>query len=123
VALALISAVGWALSPLALGHTALAVLLCSLAVAGTMGSLPVFWNLPTAMFQGAALAAAIALVSALGNLPGFFSPYVVAILKQSTGSLALPMYLFALVMALGAAVLACIAAPGRSGGEPASSGR
>ncbi|MGC1303313.1 MAG: MFS transporter [Caulobacteraceae bacterium] len=120
VGLALISALGWGLSPWARGHVGTAILLCALATAGAMGSLPVFWNLPAAMFQGAAAAAAIALISAIGNLPGFFSPYVVAVLKQTTGSLDIPMYLFAGAMAVAAAMLGWLvpSAAGQPEGAP-----
>jgi len=105
ILLALVAAIGWALSPAALVSLPLALAVCSLAMAGTMGSLPVFWNLPTAMFSGTAAAAAIALISALGNIPGFISPYLVGWIKTETGSFALPMYLFAGTMLLASVFL------------------
>jgi MFS family permease len=105
IALALISAAGWAASPMTLVSLPLAMACCSLAMAGTMGSLPVFWNLPTAMFSGTAAAAAIALISALGNLPGFVSPYVVGWIKTATGAFDIPMYLFSATMLLAAIIL------------------
>ncbi len=105
IALALLAAIGWAASPLALASLPAAMLFCSLAMAGTMGSLPLFWNLPTAMFVGSGAAAAIALISALGNIPGFLSPYMVGWLKAATGSFAMPMYIFAAAMILVAAIL------------------
>ncbi|AXB80130.1 MFS transporter (plasmid) [Novosphingobium sp. P6W] len=105
IVLALVSAVGWAASPLTLFSLPVAMLFCSLAMAGTMGSLPVFWNLPTAMFTGTAAAAAIALISALGNIPGFISPYLVGWIKTVTGSFDIPMYVFAGTMLLAAVVL------------------
>lgn len=106
IVLALVSAAGWAVSPAALVSMPLAMLCCSLAMAGTMGSLPVFWNLPTAMFTGTAAAAAIALISALGNIPGFLSPYLVGWIKTATGAFDIPMYVFAATMLLAAIVLA-----------------
>jgi MFS family permease len=105
IVLALISALGWAVSPAALVSMPLAMLCCSLAMAGTMGSLPVFWNMPTAMFTGTAAAAAIALISALGNIPGFLSPYLVGWIKTATGAFDIPMYVFAATMLLAAIVL------------------
>lgn len=105
IGLALVSALGWAISPAALVSMPLAMLCCSLAMAGTMGSLPLFWNLPTAMFTGSAAAAAIALISALGNIPGFLSPYLVGWIKTATGAFDIPMYLFAATMLLAAIVL------------------
>jgi MFS family permease len=108
VALAVASAAGWALGPLAGGETAGSVAACALATAGVMGSLPIFWNAPAAMFQGGAAAAAIALISAVGNLPGFFSPYIVARLKQATGSMSAPMHLFAATMLIAAIALTLV---------------
>lgn len=105
ILLALVAAIGWAASPTALANLPYAMLFCSLAMAGTMGSLPLFWNLPTAMFSGSAAAAAIALISALGNVPGFLSPYMVGWIKTLTGSFNAPMYIFAAVMALVAIIL------------------
>jgi MFS family permease len=105
IGLALAAAAGWAASPLLLGNLPLAMVTCSLALAGTMGSLPLFWELPTAMFRGTAAAAAIALISALGNLPGFLSPFLVGWIKQATGSFDLPMYMFAAAMLVAAVVL------------------
>lgn len=42
---------------------------------GIMASFPGFWRLPTAFLTGAAAAAGIALVNAIGNLSGFVGPY------------------------------------------------
>ncbi len=103
--LALASALGWGLSPLSAFGLPVAIVLLSLAMAGLMGSLPVFWNLPTAMFRGTSSAAAIAMITSLGNVSGFLSPYLVAWIEQRTGTFALPMYAFAAVMSLAALVL------------------
>jgi MFS transporter, ACS family, tartrate transporter len=48
--------------------------------------LPVFWTLPTNFLAGAAAASGIAAVNSLGNLSGFFGPYVMGKIKDSTGS-------------------------------------
>jgi ACS family tartrate transporter-like MFS transporter len=45
-----------------------------------------FWALPTRFLQGTAAAAGIALINSLGNLGGFFGPYVIGASKTSTGS-------------------------------------
>lgn len=109
IVLGLVAALGWALSPLALSSLPLAMLACSVALAGTMGSLPIFWNLPTGMFAGAAAAGAIALISALGNIPGFVSPYLVGWIKTTTGSFSIPMYVFAGCMMLASLLVSLLA--------------
>jgi MFS family permease len=108
IALAVLAAIAWALSPLVLQNVALSMLVLTLAMFGLMASLPVFWNLPTAMFRGSASAAAIAMITSLGNLPGFFSPYIVGWIKQTTGSMNIAMMLFASVTLLGAVLLAML---------------
>jgi MFS family permease len=46
---------------------------------------PTFWSLPTAMLSGTAAAGGIALINALGNLGGFFGPYIFGLIKDATG--------------------------------------
>ncbi|WP_158802878.1 MULTISPECIES: MFS transporter [unclassified Acidisoma] len=62
------------------------MLLLTLAGFGIFGVLPVFWTLPTNFLAGAAAASGIAAVNSLGNLSGFFGPYVMGKIKDSTGS-------------------------------------
>jgi cyanate permease len=50
--------------------------------------LPIFWTLPSAMLRGAAAAAGLALINAIGNLGGFAGPYLVGWIRQATGSFA-----------------------------------
>ena len=52
---------------------------------GSSSTGPTFWSLPTAMLSGTAAAGGIALINALGNLGGFFGPYVFGLLKDATG--------------------------------------
>jgi ACS family tartrate transporter-like MFS transporter len=58
----------------------------TLGAAGTLAVLPIFWTLPARHLQGAAAAAAIALINALGNLGGFTGPFVIGWIKTATGS-------------------------------------
>jgi nitrate/nitrite transporter NarK len=51
------------------------------------------------------------MITALGNLPGFLSPYLVAWIKQKTGSFDVPMYTFAGAMTLGALAVGVLKAP------------
>jgi ACS family tartrate transporter-like MFS transporter len=45
-----------------------------------------FWAMPTKFLRGAAAAAGIALINSLGNLGGFFGPYMMGSVRSSTGS-------------------------------------
>ena len=58
----------------------------SIAGFGIFACLPVIWTLPTAYLSGAAAAGGIAAVNSIGNLSGFFGPFVVGYIKDQTGS-------------------------------------
>ncbi|WAH60665.1 MFS transporter [Pseudomonas silvicola] len=105
IVLSLIAAIGWALSPLVDGNIVLSMAVLSLAMFGLMASLPVFWNLPTSAYHGTTAAAVIAIVTSLGNVPGFFSPYIVGWIKDTTHSMSAAMYMFATLSLLGAMLL------------------
>jgi MFS family permease len=95
-ALGLVLSVWWA------HDTTLAMAALTLATAGIITALPLFWSLPTAFLAGAGAAAGIAMVNSIGNLAGFLSPYAVGWLKQTTGANDSGMYLLAVCMVLGA---------------------
>jgi MFS transporter, ACS family, tartrate transporter len=56
-----------------------------IAAMGQSSSGPTFWSLPTAMLSGTAAAGGIALINALGNLGGFFGPFLFGLIKDATG--------------------------------------
>ena len=58
----------------------------SIALAGTLSSAGPFFALPGMFLSGVAAAAGIAVVNSFANLMGFATPYVVGLLKFSTGS-------------------------------------
>jgi nitrate/nitrite transporter NarK len=62
------------------------MILFSIAGFGIYGAQPCFWALPTTFLSGPAAAAGIAAVNSLGNLSGFFGPYVMGRIKDSTGT-------------------------------------
>lgn len=61
------------------------VMLC-IGSMGVFGALPVFWTLPTAFMSGAAAAAGIAIINAIGNLAGFLGPFAMGWMRDLTGS-------------------------------------
>jgi ACS family tartrate transporter-like MFS transporter len=56
-----------------------------IAAMGQSSTGPTFWSLPTAMLSGTAAAGGIALINALGNLGGFFGPYLFGLIKDASG--------------------------------------
>jgi D-galactonate transporter len=83
----IVAALGFALCTQAGSSTAVAILGLTLAVAGVVTAVPMFWSLPTSFLTGSAAAAGIALVNCTGNLGGFFSPTIIGYLKTYTGTL------------------------------------
>jgi MFS transporter, ACS family, tartrate transporter len=60
--------------------------LLSFGAFGVFAVLPVFWTLPTAFLSGSAAAAGIAVINSVGNLAGFFGPFVMGWLRDLTGN-------------------------------------
>ncbi|WP_153141634.1 MFS transporter [Paraburkholderia agricolaris] len=81
----------------------------SLGVAGTLATLsiavvfiyaaiPIFWSMPPMFLSGKAAAAGIALVSSLGSLGGFASPWLIGLIATRTGRLGDGLYVMAALM-------------------------
>jgi MFS transporter, ACS family, tartrate transporter len=71
---------------------------------GVFASLPIFWTLPTAILSGASAAAGIAAINSIGNLSGYFGPFVVGWIKDATGSFAWGLLVIAACAAVAAAI-------------------
>jgi MFS transporter, ACS family, tartrate transporter len=72
---------------LAGGTTSLAtaVALVSIAVVGVFSMMGPFWAMPTALLSATTAAAGIAFINSVGNLGGFFGPYIIGLVRTSTG--------------------------------------
>jgi len=57
----------------------------SLAMMGTFSMMGPFWATATSLMSGVAAAAGIALINSIGNLGGFFGPYIIG-LKRNSGA-------------------------------------
>jgi ACS family tartrate transporter-like MFS transporter len=98
---AIASAVGFALSAF-LENPYLALAALVLAFCGIKSTLGPFWALATAFLTGSAAAGGIALINSVGNLGGFFGPYIVGIIKDRTDSnLAALLFLGAALLCMG----------------------
>lgn len=87
------------------GNTYLALIFISLATAGILTLIPLFWSLPAAILSGMAAAIAIAIINSVGNLSGFVTPYLVGYIIDSTASISLALYMVAAVVLIGAILI------------------
>jgi MFS transporter, ACS family, tartrate transporter len=97
-----------------------ALLGMSAATVGIYGSRAAFWPMPSIFLTGTAAAGAIALINATGNLGGYFGPFIVGWIKDSTKSFEAGLYFLA-ACSLMAAIIAFFAA--RAAGDPAARAR
>lgn len=101
---------GFVLAALFMGRNpVLAIAGLSLASFGVSGSLPVFWNLPTAFLGAAAAAGGIAVINSVGNIAGYAAPQIVGLLRDATGNYDVPLLGMGVLM-LAAGVLVPLAA-------------
>lgn len=102
----LVSASVGALALLALTATnrsvPLTILALSIAVIAIYSLLPIFWATPHAFLTGSAAAGGLALISSIGQLAGFVSPYVMGLTKVHTASFNTGLTLMAIVLLSGA---------------------
>jgi cyanate permease len=102
VAIALLVAAAGIAAAAGLDNPVQKMIALSIAGFGIFGCLPVIWTLPAAFLSGAAAAGGIAAVNSLGNLSGFFGPYVMGWIKDSTGSFSLGLLTLAAAGLVGA---------------------
>ena len=72
-----------------------------LAGMGASAALPMFWQLPPAFLNARTQAAGIALISSLGSIASFFTPYFIGWVRDTTHSTSLALYVLAVFIALG----------------------
>jgi ACS family tartrate transporter-like MFS transporter len=94
-----------------------ALLGMSAATVGIYGSRVAFWPMPSVFLTGTAAAGAIAMINAVGNLGGYFGPFVVGWIRTSTNSFEAGLYFLA-ACSLMAAIITFFAA--RAAGAPAA---
>ena len=69
-----------------LGQPVAKMIALTVGAFGVFASLPIFWTLPTAFLAGAAVAPGIAAINSIGNLSGYFGPFIMGWIKDLTGS-------------------------------------
>jgi nitrate/nitrite transporter NarK len=73
----------------------LTLVMLTLAIVGTMSAIPVFWQMPNGFLSGAAAAGGVALINSVANLAGFGAPWMLGVIKTSTGQLTSGLYVVA----------------------------
>jgi len=97
----LIAVCGWiglALGPHSLGTA----MVWFTMVAVNTASIAVFFSMPTEILSQSAAAAAVGMISTMGNISSFVSPYLFAYLKTQTGSFTVALWAVAAVALTGA---------------------
>lgn len=106
----LVTAAGLTLTAAANGSTTVALLGLTLGAAGVSTAQSCFWTLPASFLGGAAAAAGIALINALGNIGGFASTFLVGWMTDLTHSTSSSLYFFATLIAAGGLLILTIPA-------------
>lgn len=76
------------------------LVLFSIATAGTLSVIAVFFTFPPKLLTGVAVAGGIALINSIGSLGGFVTPYVTGLLVDRTGSPSSAIYVISAMVGL-----------------------
>lgn len=82
-----------------------AFILLTISLCGAFGAYSPFWSIPPSFLTGAAAGAGIALINSIGNLGGFFGPYLVGYVRDTTGSFNTSMLFLGSSLIIGACIV------------------
>ncbi len=97
-------ALGLALSGVFAANPVLSIIFLSIGTLGIIGSMPLFWPIPSAFLTGTAAAAGIGLVNSVGNLGGYVGPNVAIWVKPLCSDPSAALYAIGLLLLIGAAI-------------------
>jgi MFS family permease len=97
-------AIGLVLSGLFVDSPIVSTLFLGIGAMGVIGSMPLFWPIPSAFLTGTAAAAGIGIVNSIGNLGGYVGPNVAIWVKQISPDPSAPLYAIAGLLLIGAAI-------------------
>lgn len=83
----------------------LSFVLLTIALCGAFGAYSPFWAIPPSFLTESAAAGAIALINSIGNLGGFFGPYAVGYIRDTTGSFTMSMIFLGISMILSSLII------------------
>ena len=95
-------AIGLVLSGIFASNPVLAIIFLSIGTLGVIGSMPLFWPLPSAFLAGTAAAAGIGIVNSVGNLGGYFGPNIPIWAKHVSSDRSAALYIIAGILMIGA---------------------
>jgi MFS family permease len=95
-------AAGLVLSGVFAHQPVLAIIFLSFGTLGVIGSMPLFWPLPSAFLAGTAAAAGIGIVNSVGNLGGYFGPNIPVWAKAVSSDPSAALYIMAGILMVGA---------------------
>jgi nitrate/nitrite transporter NarK len=98
-------AIGLILSGVFAANPMLSIAFLSIGTLGVIGSMPLFWPIPSAFLTGTAAAAGIGLVNSVGNLGGYVGPNVAIWVKPLSSDPSAPLYVIAALLLFGAAII------------------
>ncbi|EPY03475.1 MFS transporter [Magnetospirillum fulvum] len=94
-------AAGLTLSGLYADSPVLATLFLSVGALGIIGSLPLFWPIPTAFLTGTAAAAGIGFINSVGNLGGYVGPNIAIWIRALSSDPSAALYAISILLVLG----------------------
>lgn len=108
---ALVGALAFAVSAIPGISASISFVSITIATAGIMGTIAVFWSLPTNMLSSTAAAAGIAWINSVGNLAGYVSPSMIGKIRDVTHNMTLALLLLSGFMLASSLVVACLSRP------------
>jgi len=95
-------ATGLVLSGAYASNPVLSIIFLSIGTLGVIGSMPLFWPIPSAFLAGTAAAAGIGIVNSVGNLGGYFGPNIPIWARLISSDRSASLYIIAGVLMIGA---------------------
>ena len=95
-------AIGLILSGVYASQPVLAIIFLSIGTLGVIGSMPLFWPLPSAFLAGTAAAAGIGIVNSVGNLGGYYGAKIPVWATSISSNKSAALYIIAAILILGA---------------------
>jgi MFS family permease len=95
-------AIGLILSGVFASQPVLAIIFLSMGTLGVIGSMPLFWPIPSAFLAGTAAAAGIGIVNSVGNLGGYFGPNIPIWARHISSDRSAALYIIAGILIIGA---------------------